>query len=208
VTALDARSSSLGGAADRLRSTSRGTRALYITSSALTGAVLYLLLNWPHPHAQVQTRSFGSVSSVPAPAIQAPIGNVRQPDSLAGLAILEAVRAVGGSAQAREGPKQDAQVESPVTVPVAAAPAAISMASSNGARPLFAVPPAAESASSTAAAAAPVDSTSVDARQPVVSGLSPNRIGVPGGQIGITPANTPSSGGVPNHISIPATPPR
>jgi hypothetical protein len=66
VTALDAHSSAIGSAAERLHSAGTATRVLYLASSALTGAVLYLLMSWPNPHGQARVDGIRPVTALPA----------------------------------------------------------------------------------------------------------------------------------------------
>jgi hypothetical protein len=212
VTALNAEGSGVRNAAERLRSTSAGTRALYLTSSALTGAVLYLLVSWPHPQAQPQRDTYAATSAVPARAVvPASTVSAQKPAEIAVPAVLEAVRAVAGSARAREAAVVAVAPHSTAAAdPGPLAAAHVSPAPSTGTEATLTTSASVAPPGAVTTSAAPSSFTgaSVDARQPATIGASPNRIGVPGSQtVGLVPNGMQPASGA-NRIGIPATPPR
>jgi hypothetical protein len=211
VTTLNAEISFAESAAKRLRSTRAPTRVLYLASSALTGAVLYLLVSWPHPHTPVQAAASTPVAAPPPQATERlPTVNAQESAGIVGPTVLEAVRAVAGTAKAQEEVATVAATNSispafsglPTATgvpPVASAgtPAIIAAAASEPA----------QSNSITSATASSFVGASVDARQPAMVSASPNHIGVPGAQAAVSPGNAMLPAAGTNRITIPATPP-
>jgi hypothetical protein len=211
VTALNAESSVVNCTAERLHSTSAPTRVLYLTSSALTGAVLYLLVSWPHSHVRVQAAPPAPVAEIPAPAAERiPTMSAQKPPEIAVPAMLEAVRAVAGTAQAREAAVIAAAAQTSIPANQGShAAASGSPAGSTGSQSTVttAAPEPQQSNSITSAAASSFTGASVDARQPAIVSASPNHIGVPGSQPAAAPGNGTSPATSTNRIAIPATPP-
>lgn len=215
----------LSSTAIRVQRSGIAARALYVASSALTGAVLYMLATWPAPHASTRPVAVAQAPVAVAPPLQQTAAdqtasnNARPTGMVGGIAVLEAVRAVSGASQtlmlAQTGERTTGS-----TAPLAAQTAGSSVTAAVAPASAVIAPTAARNAtfsvaggSGSAVAAAPTGlaGSSVDTRQPPPGSDGPNRISVPGSPA--QPAAAPVSGGVApptggsNRIAVPGAPP-
>jgi hypothetical protein len=191
----------------RIERSGAGARAWYLATSALTGAVLYMVLAWPtaHPAMQRPTQVAGTLA--PVPLVSQSISDRNEPpQSMAGTVALEAVRAVGAASKTRVLAQSNEGGTSLPANAVTLSPAAqISSATARSAEPSIGAP------AMGSAVASPIAGTGqlttglggaiVDARQsPDPRSQGPNRIAVPAGSPGSISASSTST--TPNRITV------
>jgi hypothetical protein len=221
-------------ASDRLQETSRFTRALLFSVGTLSGAVLYLVVNWPSPQAPVQVAMtpMKPAISQPPPA-QAVAAKAGPPGSSAGAIVAEGIRAASAVSRTFTLAQTTQPVAvaraAPAAVPIApvAASATVGAASVAVSSAGTAVPPAGAVAASNsvrstvsgqgvASGPSALDVAGDGPRQTISAPTpGPNRISVPGAPASpaanvpavSTGAGPPSPRAGANRITVPGTPP-
>jgi hypothetical protein len=212
-------------AAGRVQQAGTASRAFYVATSALSGAVLYLLATWPsHAVAPRALAVAGPPVNPPSPQAEAVIAATAATAPTAGdiasVSMLEAVRAVGGVsssvllAQRGERPGDRPPLPATSAAPAPALPivaAAASPGPANAAAVSLAASAPGASPSRSTAGAANIGA-SVDTRQPPAGSDGPNRIAIPGAVVSppVTGTTLPlPPAGSSNRIGVPPTqPPR
>jgi hypothetical protein len=193
--------------AQRIERSGAGARVWYLATSALTGALLYLIVAWPTAHPTTQRPTQVAQTLAPVPLVSQSISDRDEPlQPMAGTMVLEAMRAVGAASMTRVLAQSNQGGASLPANAVSLRPAAqVGSASAIGA------PPSIAAAGMESAVASPIAGTGqpttglggaiVDARQsPVPRNQGPNRIAVPA----VPPAGISTSGmtTAPNRITV------